>query len=326
MIDAPGAQRIPPDAQRIVSLLPGATEWVCQLGLADRLVGISHECDFPDLVRTLPRVTQSKIDSTLSSRDIDETVKSFSETKTSLYDLDERKLCALKPDLILTQTLCNVCAVSERDVLKCVGNFEQDCVILDLPARTLSDVLNDARTIWKVTGQTDSGVLAMDAMDTRVALVRDAVGNHCSIDPLSRPKVTLLEWLDPLYCSGHWTPELIQWAGGVDPIGQVGQPSRVLSLEELVNANPDILLVACCGMNEERTKRELTAVRSGKLAGGDSWRGLDAVRNQHVYPFDGSAFFNRPGPRLVDALEAVANIIEAWHSGKLKSKQAGEGT
>jgi len=306
------------NAQRIVSLLPGATEWVCQLGLADRLVGVSHECDFPDVVCSRPKVTMSKVDSTQSSRDIDEAVKAFSDTKTSLYQLDESVLRSLKPDLILTQTLCNVCAVSERDVLKCVGGLENGCTILDLPARTLTDVLGDARAIWKATGQTEVGALAMESLDSRIAHVRDAVGNRCSRDPMSRPKVTLLEWLDPLYCSGHWTPQLIDWAGAVDPIGQAGQPSRVLKLDELAEANPDILLVACCGMDEERTKRELAAFTSGQLIAGDSWQELNAVRKQRVYPFDGSAFFNRPGPRLVDALEAVAILIQDWYSVQSK--------
>lgn len=306
------------NAQRIVSLLPGATEWVCQLGLADRLVGVSHECDFPGVVCSRPKVTMSKVDSTQSSRDIDEAVKAFSDTKTSLYQLDESVLRSLKPDLILTQTLCNVCAVSERDVLKCVGGLENGCAILDLPARTLTDVLGDARAIWKATGQTEVGALAMESLDSRIAHVRDAVGNRCSRDPMSRPKVTLLEWLDPLYCSGHWTPQLIDWAGAVDPIGQAGQPSRVLKLDELAEANPDILLVACCGMDEERTRRELAAFASGQLNTGDSWQELNAVRKQRVYPFDGSAFFNRPGPRLVDALEAVAILIQDWYSVQSK--------
>jgi len=135
---------------------------------------------------------------------------------------------------------------------------------------------------------------------------------------MSRPKVTLLEWLDPLYCSGHWTPQLIDWAGAVDPIGQAGQPSRVLELDELAEANPDILLVACCGMDEERTRRELAAFTSGQLTAGDSWQELNAVRKKRVYPFDGSAFFNRPGPRLVDALEAVAILIQDWYSVQSK--------
>ena len=304
------------DAQRIVSLLPGATEWVYQLGLADRLVGISHECDFPDAVGALPRVTKSKVDSSMSSREIDEVVKSFSDDKISLYELDETLLTSLKPDLILTQNLCNVCAVSERDVLRCAGNLDQECAILDLPARSFNDVLDDAREIWQVTGRNRYGALAMDALDNRIAKVRDAVEKRACGDHLSRPVVTLLEWLDPLYCSGHWTPQLIDWAGGVDTIGQVGQPSRVLTWDELANANPDILLVACCGMDEARTKKELAEATSDKLPAGDLWQHLHAVRKQHVHTFDGSAFFNRPGPRLVDTLETVAQLVEKWHSAQ----------
>lgn len=302
------------DAQRIISLLPGATEWVCQLGLTDRLVAISHECDFPEAICTLPRVTQSKIDSTQSSSEIDAAVKSFSDTKTSLYKLDEEMVRRLKPDLILTQTLCNVCAVSERDVLRCIGELGQDCEILDLPATCLAGVLDDSLTIWKATGRCESGIRARRAIDARVANVRQTVEKRYSGNQISRPKITLLEWLDPLYCSGHWTPQLIDWAGGVDPIGETGRPSQVLSLEKLVSVNPDILLVACCGMNEPRTRGEWDAVTSGAHAACDLWHSLDAFCKQHVYQFDGSAFFNRPGPRLIDALEAVSKIVEHWHA------------
>jgi len=304
------------DAQRIISLLPGATEWVCQLGLADRLVAISHECDFPDAICGLPRVTRSKIDSTQSSREIDAAVKSFSDTKTSLYELDQDRVCSLKPDLILTQTLCNVCAVNERDVLRCIADLEKPCEILDLPATSLTAVLEDASTIWKATGRCESGIRASKAIDERVDRVRQTVEKRYAGNQVSRPKVTLLEWLDPLYCSGHWTPQLIDWAGGVDPIGKTGQLSRVLSLEKLASVNPDILLVACCGMSEQRTRSEWDTVTSEKIAAGNLWLNLDAVCNQHVYHFDGSALFNRPGPRLIDALEAVTKIVEDWHAAQ----------
>ena len=305
------------DAQRVISLLPGATEWVCQLGLADRLVAISHECDFPTAICALPRVTQSKIDSTQSSREIDAAVKSFSDTKTSLYELDQDRVRSLKPDLILTQTLCNVCAVNERDVLQCIDDLEQHCEILDLPATSLTGVLDDSSTIWKATGRSESGIRARKAIDERIDRVRQTVEKRYSGNQVSRPKVTLLEWLDPLYCSGHWTPQLIDWAGGVDPIGQTSQPSRVLSLEKLASVNPDILLVACCGMSEQRTRGEWDAVTSGKHAADNLWLNLDAVCNQHVYHFDGSALFNRPGPRLIDALEAVTKIVEDWHAAQV---------
>lgn len=305
------------NAQRIISLLPGATEWVCQLGLAERLVAISHECDFPDAIRALPSVTRSKIDSTQSSREIDDAVKAFSDTKTSLYELDQDRVRSLKPDLILTQTLCNVCAVNERDVLRCIDDLEQHCEILDLPATSLTDVLDDSSAIWKATGRSESGIRARKAIDERIDRVRQTVEKRYAGNQVSRPKVTLLEWLDPLYCSGHWTPQLIDWAGGVDPIGQTSQPSRVLSLEKLASVNPDILLVACCGMSEQRTRGEWDAVTSGKHAADNLWLNLDAVCNHHVYHFDGSALFNRPGPRLIDALEAVTKIVEDWHAAQV---------
>ncbi len=206
--------------------------------------------------------------------------------------------------------------MSERDVLRCTGNLEQECEILDLPARSLTDVLDDARAIWQATGRNQDGALAMDALDNRIAKVRDAVEKRSWRDHLSRPAVTLLEWLDPLYCSGHWTPQLIDWAGAVDTIGQVGQPSRVLTWDEFANANPDILLVACCGMDEARTRKGLAEATSNKLPAGDLWQNLHAVRKQHVHTFDGSAFFNRPGPRLVDSLETVAQLVEKWHSAQ----------
>ena len=304
------------DAQRIISLLPGATEWVCQLGLADRLVAISHECDFPDAIRALPRVTRSKIDSTQSSREIDNAVKALSDTKTSLYELDQGRVRSLKPDLILTQTLCNVCAVNERDVLGCIDDLEQQCEILDLPGTSLTEVLDDSSAIWKATGRSESGIRARKAIDERIDRVRQTVEKRYARNQVSRPKVTLLEWLDPLYCSGHWTPQLIDWAGGFDPIGQTSQPSRVLSLEKIASVNPDILLVACCGMSEQRTRGEWDAVTSGKHAADNLWLNLDAVCNQHVYHFDGSALFNRPGPRLIDALEAVTKIVEDWHAAQ----------
>ncbi len=304
------------DAQRIISLLPGATEWVCQLGLADRLVAISHECDFPDVIRALPRVTRSKIDSTQSSREIDNAVKALSDTKTSLYELDQGRVRSLKPDLILTQTLCNVCAVNERDVLRCIDDLEQQCEILDLPGTSLTEVLDDSSAIWKATGRSESGIRARKAIDERIDRVRQTVEKRYARNQVSRPKVTLLEWLDPLYCSGHWTPQLIDWAGGFDPIGQTSQPSRVLSLEKIASVNPDILLVACCGMSEQRTRGEWDAVTSGKHAADNLWLNLDAVCNQHVYHFDGSALFNRPGPRLIDALEAVTKIVEDWHAAQ----------
>ncbi len=275
------------DAERIVSLLPGATEWVCKLGLADRLVGVSHECDFPVDVNSLPRVTRSHIDIHQTSTEIDHAVRTHSESKTPLYDLDADQITQLNPDLILTQSLCNVCAVSERDVLASVASLPTECQVLDLRAQTFRQVIDDATAIVAATGNPRVSRDAIESLLDRINIVRHKKRGE-------RPKVMLIEWADPLFCSGHWTPELIHWAGGYDPIGRSGEPSRTISSEELTSADPEILLVACCGLDEARSRAEISILEQI-----DGWFDIRAVRSEQVHCFDGSAYFNRPGPRLV---------------------------
>ena len=295
---------------RIVSLLPGATEWVCQLGLKDQLVGVSHECDFPSEVAELPRVTRSRIPTDRSSREIDQAVRDHSDSLTPLYDLDQLALERLKPDLILTQSLCNVCAVSQKDVLNLASRLAGECKVLDLPARTFDDVLADAKAISEATGNQPKSLQAIDAVEQRIAAVRREVSVAKDTKRDSLPRVTLLEWTDPIFCSGHWTPQLIEWAGGRDPIGKTGQPSREIPFDDLVEADPDILLVACCGMDLRRTESEFATLRERV-----DWNRLSVSRSNQVHLFDGSAFFNRPGPRLVETLEEVARIIRRWQIG-----------
>ncbi|MFK8113716.1 MAG: cobalamin-binding protein [Rubripirellula sp.] len=286
---------------RIVSLLPGATEWVCALGLQQRLVGVSHECDFPDAVNQLPRVTRSRIPENASSIEIDKAVRQHSDARISLYELDEKVLLGLRPDLILTQSLCNVCAVSERDVLSSIAEMDHSCGILDLSAQSFAGVMDDAKRIVEATGQRAASAEAVDSLQSRIDRVRQQT------DSSGRPKVTLLEWTDPLFCAGHWTPELIQWAGGDDPIGIAGQPSRRITEAELEAADPDLLLVAACGLSEQRTRSDLQQLQQKPF-----WQRLRCVQESQVHAFDGSAFFNRAGPRLVDALERVAMLVNLW--------------
>lgn len=294
---------------RIISLLPGATEWACHLGLRDWLVGVSHECDYPSDVVELPRVTRSRIRTDQSSREIDQAVRDHSESLTPLYDLEHAALEQLKPDLILTQSLCNVCAVSQKDVLQLASRLTEECKVLDLPARTFQDVLADAKAISEATGNQPTSLQAIEAIERRIAAVRTETPVANGTVPATRPRVTLLEWTDPIFCSGHWTPQLIEWAGGRDPIGQTGQPSREIAFEDLVEADPDILLVACCGMDLRRTEAEFA-----RLGEWENWNRLSAWRSEQVHLFDGSAFFNRPGPRLAETLEEVARIIRRWHT------------
>jgi iron complex transport system substrate-binding protein len=292
-------------AQRIVSLLPSATEWVCWLGLQEALVGVSHECDYPPVVNTLPRVTRSRIDTQQTSGQIDAAVRSYSETQTPLYELDTEAVVRMKPDLILTQSLCNVCAVSQRDVLRCISDLGGQTRTMDLRAQTFAEVMTEANELALALRGRNTRSEPIESLHRRIAQIQEA---SCHSDG-PRPIVTLLEWVDPLFCSGHWTPQLIQWAGGDDPIGRSGEPSRVISPSELLSANPDILLVACCGMDADRTRAELS-----KLERIEGWSELRCVKSEHVFALDGSAYFNRPGPRLVDALEMVARLVRQWSS------------
>ncbi len=288
-------------ANRIVSLVPAATEWLYLLGLGDSLVAVSHECDYPSDVKHLPRVTRSRVSSQASSRQIDDFVRQSSETRTPLYDLDAQALSALQPDLVLTQSLCDVCAVAESDVRCSIGQIE-GCELLNLNATTFQGVIDDAWRIIQASGSEPHSVVALRQLQERIDAVREAADKNSY-----RPRVTLLEWVDPLYCSGHWTPELIDWAGGDDPLGQIGARSRQITIDQLIAADPDILLIACCGLDAARNEQELNT-----LASGDGWASLKCVAEDNVHVFDGSAFFNRCGPRLVDSLETVAGLVRAF--------------
>lgn len=286
-------------AQRIVSLFPAATEWLCVIGLADRLVAVSHECDYPAAVNRLPRITRSRVDVNAPSEEIDEFVRQSSKNEIPLYDLDTDALAALKPDLIVTQTICDVCAVREADVRRGMSQITH-CELLDLSGTTFDEVLSDAQRMIDATGSLPESTAALSKLRARIDRVRES-----SSKLPRRPRVTLLEWLQPLYCSGHWTPQLIDWAGGNDPLGKIGGRSRQITLEQLVDSAAEILLVACCGLTVARAQQELESALENR-----TFQSMTCVQQGHVHAFDGSAFFNRCGPRLIDSLETVAQIIQ----------------
>ena len=289
--------------RRIVSFVPSATEWACAFGLGGRLVGVSHECDHPPEIARLPRLTRSRIASAQSAGEIDQAVRRRSADRESLYDVDGVQLRELQPDLVLTQTLCSVCAVSEPEIRATLSHGEPlQC--FDFCATTFSQVLEEAARFadrYAVAG----GAAAMQTLEARIRAVRDR--------PVAgpRPKVMLLEWVAPLFSAGHWNPELIEWAGGIDPIAKPGERSREICFEELWDAAPDLLLIACCGMSREASSAELDA-----LTAQPGWKQLPCCRTGDVYLCDGSSWFNRPGPRLVDALEYVASRIDAWRASR----------
>ncbi|MCI0465287.1 MAG: cobalamin-binding protein [Gemmataceae bacterium] len=284
---------------RIVSLQPSATEIVCALGLGDQLVGLTHECDWPAFVLDLPKVTRTLIPHDATSRRIDELVRERLRTQRALYTLDLPVLEALRPDLIVTQALCDVCAVAEEEVRAAACTLPGDPRVINLEPMTLAQVFDSIAQVAAATGTEDRAAAVIrrshahvDAVAARTASLRD------------RPRVALLEWIDPPFSCGHWSPELVRLAGGVEGIGQEGQPSRTLRWDEVVAWQPKVLFLACCGFTVERTLRDREI-----LCGYPGWADLPCVRARRVYVVNGSDYFSRPGPRLVDSLEILAHAL-----------------
>jgi iron complex transport system substrate-binding protein len=284
---------------RIVSLLPSATEIVCQIGLGDALVGVTHECDHPPFVAGLPKVTRTLIPHDATSREIDGLVRERLQTQKALYTLDLPTLERLRPDLIVTQALCDVCAVAEAEVTAAACSLPTRPHVINLEPSSLGDVFDTLHLVARAAGVPERAEVAVAALRRRI----DAIASR-STRPAERPCVVVLEWLDPPFSCGHWTPELVQLAGGDEAIGQPGKPSRTLSWDEVVAAKPDVLFVACCGFSLERTLVDVPGLRARP-----GWAGLPAVRAERVWVTDGNAYFSRPGPRLVDSVEILAHAL-----------------
>ncbi|MGH7678167.1 MAG: cobalamin-binding protein [Gemmatimonadaceae bacterium] len=284
---------------RIVSLLPSATEIICELGLRDQLVGVTHECDYPRSVLDLPKVTRTLIPTEASSREIDALVRERMAGKAALYTLDFDALDALRPDLIVTQTLCNVCAVAEDEVKDAACRIPTAPQVLNLEPETLGDVLGCIHDVARAAGVPERAQPTIDRLQSRVNAVTSRVRASAT-----KPRIALLEWLDPPFSTGHWNPELIRMAGGVDGLGREGQKSVALEWKEVTQWRPEVVLISCCGFTAERTMKEVGVLRD--VAG---WDELPAVRDGRVYVTDGSSYFSRPGPRLVDSLELLAHVI-----------------
>lgn len=286
---------------RIVSLLPSATEIVCSLGLVDQLVGVSHECDYPEEVKRLPSVTRSAISSGLSSREIDLLVREQLETEKALYHLNIELLKELKPDLIVTQALCDVCAVAASEVEQVVCELPGTPQIINLEPMSLWEVFDTIKLVGEVTHKDQKAEQVLTDLNARVDAVTEKSGLICQE---LRPRVAFLEWIDPIFNGGHWTPELIEMAGGIDCFGSPNEPSRSFKDEDLIAVQPDLLFIAQCGFKEERTKEDLEHLKAI-----EGWKSLPCVANRSLYYADGNAYFSRPGPRLVDSLEIMSHTL-----------------
>ena len=286
---------------RIASLLPSATEIVCALGMADALVGVSHECDHPaDVVRGLPKLTRSAIPAGLTSAEIDAEVSSRLDRGASLYVLDEEALAALRPDFIITQELCDVCAVSFGEVCRASTRLPGDPRVISLAPPTLTAIFDDVQIVSAAIGIPERGQALAATLRARVARVSEVVAAHA----VSRPRVYAMEWLDPPFAAGHWVPEMIAAAGGEEVLGRAGQPSFRVTWEAVLAARPEIVLLIPCGYDAEAAQREWDALP--KPAG---WETIPAVRNGRVYAVDANSYCSRPAPRVVDGIEQLARLF-----------------
>jgi iron complex transport system substrate-binding protein len=285
---------------RVVSLIASATEIVCSLGCRDQLVGRSHECDYPAWVTRLPVCTEPKFDTVGSSRSIDERVKAILQDGLSVYRVHADRLQALRPDVIVTQTQCEVCAVSLRDVEEAVGRLlPSSSQIISLAPNALADVWNDIGRVAGVLGVVERGEKLLRDLLHRVVAVAEKAGALPH-----RPTVACVEWIDPLMASGNWMPELVALAGGHNLFGTAGQHAPWLTWGQLREADPEAIFVLPCGFDIARTRQDMPT-----LTGQADWARLRAVRNGKVYLLDGNQYFNRPGPRLVESLEILAEIL-----------------
>ncbi|HWD68726.1 MAG TPA: cobalamin-binding protein [Solirubrobacteraceae bacterium] len=278
---------------RIVSLVPSATEMLFALGLGDDIVGVTHECDYPPEATTLPNVTRDKLPAGLSAAEIDAAVKQRTLAGESIYELDAELLHDLQPDLIVTQALCKVCAVSYDDVREIAEVIDSQPMVIALDPHTVGEVLGDARTIAQATDTKDAAVDLIREASERIDRIRLAVRDA------RRPRVIALEWLDPPYAAGHWTPQLIEFAGGEDLLGFAGESSEEQSWELIAASEPDVVIVMPCGFDAEIAHREAEMHRD-KLA---------SLGAGHVIAVDAASYFSRPGPRIIEGLELLAHII-----------------
>jgi iron complex transport system substrate-binding protein len=280
---------------RIVSLLPSLTELVCAFGRGDELVGVTHECDFPPGVELLPHLTRSKIPPEASSQAIDAMV---TEQGGSLYDLDEETLADLRPDLILTQEQCDVCAVNEATVRRTAARLSSKPTVESVNPTDLQGIFAMFRRVGELLDANGEAEALIEQFTRGTRYIHDRI----SLQPI--PRVLVLEWLDPPFSSGHWNPDLIARAGGREVIGRPGERSRRLTWEEVARALPEVIIIAACGFSIERTEAELAS-----LATQPGWRNTPAFSDGRIYVTDGSAYFSRPGPRLLDSLQIAAEVI-----------------
>jgi iron complex transport system substrate-binding protein len=294
---------------RIVSLLPSATEILFALGFDREIVGVSHECDFPQQARTKRVVIQSRIPHDAAPAEIDRLVREYVSRGESLYAVDARALEELAPDLIITQDLCHVCAASPDDLGAALARFAQRPEVLCLNPQDLGDVWRDILWVGEQTRRGRAAEALLARIGERLGRLEESVAQTSE-----RPRVAFLEWLQPFYVGGHWVPEMVELAGGHDVLGRMHTPSFRVTLEDIAAAAPDIILVSPCGYGAQRARSEYLA-----MAHAEEWNAIPAVRSGRVFALEANSYFSRPGPRLITGVEALAGV---FHPGVKVSEEA----
>lgn len=286
--------------KRIISLLPAATEIICALGLQENLVGRSHECDYPKETQNLPICSDAKFISGNDSAKIDAQVKEILTEALSIYKIDKDLIKSLKPDFIITQNQCEVCAVSEKDVEDALNDLvDTNVKLISLQPNTLNDILREIKEIAVQLNAEERGNQLIEELEERI----DIVKHKLKYFP-EKPKVAIIEWLSPLMIAGNWIPELVEIAGGKSILAENGKHSPFVEWQQVYDENPDVLIIAPCGFKINRTLQEIDL-----LLNQPGWRDLDAIKNNRVYIADGNAYFNRSGPRIIDTIDMLAEMI-----------------
>ena len=294
---------------RVVSLLPSATEILFALGFDREVVGVSHECDFPEQARSKRVVIQSRIPHDASPSEIDRLVREYVSRGESLYAVDAQALEELAPDLIITQDLCHVCAASPDDLGTALARFAERPEVLCLNPQDLGDVWRDILWVGEETRRGRAAETLLKSIGERLGLLKRMVAESSE-----RPRVAFLEWLQPFYVGGHWVPEMIELAGGHDVLGRMHTPSFRVTLEDIVAAAPDIILISPCGYSAQQARDEYLS-----MAHSDEWNAIPAVRGGRVFVLEANSYFSRPGPRLITGVEALAGV---FHPGMQVGEEA----
>ena len=294
---------------RIVSLLPSATEILFALGLGEQVVGVSHECDYPPAARAKPVVIHSRIHKDTMPLEIDRLVRQFTARGESVYSVDAEALRRLAPDLIVTQNLCSVCAASPEDLAAVLATFDYRPEVLSLDPLDLGDVWRDILWVGDETMRGHEAEQLLEFIGARLAAVESEIAQT-----VCRPRVAFLEWLQPIYVGGHWIPEMIELAGGRDIFGKLRTPSFSLPAENVITAQPEVLVIAPCGYYADQARAEYRSITFPL-----EWHEMPAVRNKQIYYVDANAYFSRPGPRLITGIEILAKL---FHPGITVSREA----